>query len=100
MMNSEIYPQSRYEYPTVVLPGMNHASFLHSNVPESIRKYDLRANISIGDAITEVATVTSAFLVVTQEGHNSTIGNQAAFTLDYYMDKYTKPLVTPIIKVF
>ena len=48
MKNSEIaYENAKYTHPVVLIPGMNHASFLSGTPPSTVQKTDLRASISI-----------------------------------------------------
>lgn len=48
MKNSEVsYQTAKYSHPVVLIPGMNHASFLTGIPPSAVQKTDLRASISI-----------------------------------------------------
>ena len=41
------YENSKYTHPVVLIPGMNHASFLTGIPPSKVKETDLRASISI-----------------------------------------------------
>jgi len=41
----------KYSYPVVVIPGMNHASFLSGTPPAAVQTSDLRSLISVKSAI-------------------------------------------------
>jgi len=41
------YKISKYTHPVVVIPGLNHASFLSGIPPSAVQETDLRATISM-----------------------------------------------------
>jgi len=52
MKNSSIgFDKSKYSYPVVMIEGLNHASFLSGIPPSAVQNKDLRAFISIEEAI-------------------------------------------------
>lgn len=52
MKNSSIgFDKSKYSYPVVIIEGLNHASFLSGIPPSAVQNKDLRAFISIEEAI-------------------------------------------------
>ena len=99
MMHSEIFPESLWRYPTVVIPGMSHASFLSGSIPQFIQNFDLRASISTADAIQQISNVTSAFITYTRDGKKSTVGNDSILVLADYIYNKTGPLVYPILGI-
>jgi hypothetical protein len=52
MKSSSVDPAvAKYTYPVVVIPGMNHASFLSGIPPAAVQTSDLRSLISVKSAI-------------------------------------------------
>lgn len=87
MKSSSIgYDKSKYSYPVVMVPGMNHASFLAGLPPPAVRDTDLRAFISHDDAVKAVSDASAAFLTITRLGKNSAQGLEAAGKLDQIID--------------
>ena len=94
------YASSKYTHPVVVIPGMNHASFLTGTPPSAVRETDLRATISIDDAIEEVSKITSAFLTITRLGKDTADSQKAIKVVDQMIDEVTAPMVDPILELF
>lgn len=49
------YEISKYSHPVILIPGMNHASFLTGTPPSTVQQTDLRSFISIQQAINQVS---------------------------------------------
>ena len=94
------YETAKYTHPVVLIPGMNHASFLSGTPPSAVQKTDLRASISIKQAIEEVSDATAAFLTITRLGKNSDEGKKAVAVIDEMIDENTAPMLEPILELF
>jgi hypothetical protein len=90
---------SRYTYPVVVIPGMNHASFLSGIPPKAVQTSDLRSLISVKSAIDQISSVVAAFIVRTHEGPTGPESEKAMALIDHYINDITFPLVQPIISM-
>jgi hypothetical protein len=91
--------EARYRYPVVNIEGLNHATFLSGIPPPTVQKTDLRASISLEDAIDKISDAVSSFIIVTQEGHDSAAAKDAKSILDEQIDETGKRLV-PIIEMY
>ena len=101
MKTSEVaYETAKYTHPVVLIPGMNHASFLSGTPPSAVQETDLRASISIEQAIEEVSDATAAFLTITRLGKDSEDSKQAVAVLDKMIDENTAPMLEPILEMF
>lgn len=88
---------AKYRYPVVVIPGLNHASFLASIPPSKVQETDLRAIITIDQAIEMISETVSSFLIVTKEGIDSKKSLESKKKLDHLIDEMTGDMVKPII---
>ena len=66
--SKEGYSKSKYTYPVVTLPGVNHASFLSGVTPPTVQESDLRATSSLKNAIKLNSEIVSAFFEITING--------------------------------
>lgn len=99
MLSSDIgLDKARYQYPVVVIPGMNHASFLGGDPPAAVKMMDLRSEISPGRAIDMISDVTAAFITLTRQGVDT--ATDARRLLDNYIDNISGPMLNPIINMF
>jgi hypothetical protein len=92
------YENSKYSHPVVLIPGMNHASFLSGTPPSAVQETDLRANISIDEAIRWVSNASSAFLTITRLGKDKSYA--AVKMIDYLIDNIAAPLLEPVIDMY
>lgn len=101
MKSSSIgYETSKYSHPVVLIPGLNHASFLKGTPPSAVQETDLRAFISIEEAIDQVSDASSAFLTITRLGKTSAEGKKAVAQLDKMIDEVTAPMLEPVLELF
>mmetsp|Transcript_11799 Transcript_11799/g.19923 ORF Transcript_11799/g.19923 Transcript_11799/m.19923 type:complete len:221 (+) Transcript_11799:405-1067(+) len=91
---------SNYTFPVVLIPGLNHASFLSGIPPSKVQETDLRAEISIEEAIDQISDCVSAFLTIVASDLTSVEYEKSAHTLDHYINEVTAPLLDPIVKAF
>jgi len=96
--SAEGYAKSKYTYPVVILPGVNHASFLSGVAPIKVQQTDLRATVSIETAIQSNAEIVSAFFEITINGISNS--RSATKVVDHYIDNLTWPRMGPILKMF
>jgi hypothetical protein len=87
--NYAISGLSNYTYPVVVVPGLNHASFLTGEPPKKVKETDLRAEISEAEAIEQISDVTAAFLTIHGHKGDSKELDKAKRTLDYLVNEVT-----------
>jgi len=92
------FENSKYSHPVVLIPGMNHASFLSGTPPSAVQETDLRANISIDEAIQWVANASSAFLTITRLGKDKSPA--AVAMIDHLIDDIAAPLLQPVIDMY
>lgn len=99
MKNSSIgFENSRYSHPVVLIPGMNHASFLSGIPPSAVQETDLRAFISIDEAVEWVANASSAFLTITRLGKENSPADVAF--IDHLIDDVAAPLLEPVLDMY
>ena len=91
--------RAKYSYPVVVIPGMNHASYLSGTPPAAVQTSDLRSKISAKSAINHISNVVAAFITITREGQDAPASQISKVALDYYIFNLTAPLVEPIIRM-
>lgn len=91
--------EARYRYPVVLIEGLNHASFLSGIPPSAVQTTDLRATISLEEAVDKISDAVSSFIVVTKEGHGSAEAKDAKAILDNQIDQAGKKL-NPIIEMY
>jgi len=84
----------------VVISGINLSSFMSGMPPEGIQKTDLRAEKSQSEAIEEISSIVSSFIIVTREGISSPEAEDAVKCIDTYVDQITSVQVTPILDMF
>lgn len=99
MKSSSIgFEKSKYSHPVVLIPGMNHASFLSGTPPSAVQETDLRAFISIDQAIKNVSDASSAFLTITHLGKDKS--SAAIAIIDHMIDDVAAPLLDPILDMY
>lgn len=92
------YKNTKYTHPVVLIPGLNHASFLSGIPPIAVQQTDLRATISIEEAIDRVSYPCAAFLTITHLGKDSEDGKKAVAEFDHLIDEVTAPMLDPILE--
>jgi hypothetical protein len=91
---------SNYTYPVVVIPGLNHASFLSGVPPSKVKETDIRAEIPIGEAIDSISDAASAFLTIHGNTVDKKVTNKSMKTLDYLINDVTASQLDHIVEVF
>lgn len=90
----------KYRFPVVVISGINLSSFMSGMPPEDIQKTDLRAEKAQSEAIEEISSIVSSFIIVTREGVAGAEAKEAVKCIDTYVDQITSVQVTPILDMF
>jgi len=92
------FEKSKYSHPVVVIPGLNHASFLSGTPPSAVQETDLRAFISLEQAINNISDASSAFLTITRLGKNNS--PEAVAMIDHLIDEVAAPFLEPILDMY
>lgn len=92
------YESTKYSHPVVLIPGMNHASFLSGTPPPAVQETDLRASITMEQAIDRVSDASAAFLTITRRGLGTDSGKLAKAVIDEMIDYQTAPMLEPVLE--
>jgi len=92
------FEKSKYSHPVVLIPGMNHASFLSGTPPSAVQETDLRAFISLDQAINNISDASSAFLTITRLGKNNS--PEAVAMIDHLIDEVAAPFLEPVLDMY